>query len=231
MPPKRKVILIVIFSLLLWPGNLPAENPPAQPPIIVLGDVFRLVPGAWATYNLRNLKDDSRTQIYIAIEKRVKRKAGPAVWMEIEVKSEGQPGVVTRFLSEETKHGPGKPLEVIIQVEGLVPFKVPKKYYRGKFGEVGNFHPVSIVTQADKETLTYKGREVTAWKVEAADAKGQTIRAMVSDEIPPLGLISVETSETEMLLDDWGLNMKSKIHGQPMSLWLWVLFQMGNEDK
>ena len=49
--------------------------------------------------------------------------------MEVDIRMEGQPRVVTRFLAEETDSGPGELKKVIVYVEGHTPFNVPKKYF------------------------------------------------------------------------------------------------------
>jgi len=116
---------------------------------------------------------------------------------------------------------------VIVQAEGYSPFKVPKKYFKGKNQEVGNFETAHVVKRLEKRTLSHKGKEIQAVIVEAEDSSGQKISATVSEELPPIAVFEVENQDIRMTVDDWGLGAKTKITGTAIPFWLWVTEQVG----
>jgi len=63
--------------------------------------------------------------------------------------------------------------------------------------------------------------------VEAVDAKGSTLGALVSEEVAPIGVIMAESPLMGMYLSDWGGGAKSMIEGTPVNFYVWLMMQMG----
>jgi len=147
--------------------------------------------------------------------------------MEVGVTPEKDPPVVTRLLVEETKTGPGEILEVIVQVRGYDPFTVPESFYKGEDKEVGDFKGAAVARRIDRRVVFVGGRSVTAWDVEAVDAKGAVMAALVSEEVAPIGVVLAESPDVDMVLSDWGTGAKSRITGTPVNFYVWLMMQMG----
>jgi hypothetical protein len=161
----------------------------------------------------------------ISILERERRDWKDCSWIEVEVISENNPEVATKFLAEETREGPGELKEVIVQVKGYAPFTVPKSFYEGADKEVGNFKTAHVARRIEKNTMTYKNTTLSVWKAEVQDPNGKTTDALVSEEVPPIGVVMVDSPEFGMYLDDWGMNAVSKIQGIPMNFYLWLMYQ------
>jgi hypothetical protein len=167
--------------------------------------------------------------MYIATLDREKKRRPPASWMEIGVESQANPAVVTRFLAEETKQGPGKLLKVIVQVSGYSPFNVPKKYFEGSDAQVSPTVSAQVVKSLEKRSVSAGKRRVEAWEVEAEDSRGSRTRAIVSDEVFPIGLVEAENGDIRMELLEWGKDASTRITGRPRAFALWILEQIANE--
>jgi hypothetical protein len=168
-------------------------------------------------------------RLYIATLERLNRDGKPCSWMEVGVTPEKDPSVVTRFLVEETPKGPGELLDVIVQVQGYAPFTVPESFYKGE-GEdkdVGNFEGAAVARRINRRAIPLGGRTVQAWEVEAVDAKGEPMEALVSEEVAPVGVILAESATLGMYLSDSGSGAKSKIEGKPVNFYVWLMMQMG----
>ncbi len=198
-----------------------------QKPMVVIGDVFRFVPGSWATYSIHDRVKQEHYRMYIATLEKTQSHDKPYSWMEVEVTPAGAPPVVSRFLVEETKGGPGEILDVIIQIEGYPSFIVPTRFYEGKGKEIGEFQSSYVAKRLGKKTVTVNGKPINAWEVEASDKKDRKINAIVSDEVPPLGIVNADTEKTTIHLVAWGTGAKSKIEGSPITFYLWMIKQLG----
>jgi len=219
------ILLIVLF---LAVGSQTARQTiPGQKQLIVIGDSFRFVEGSWASYKIFEKAKSQEYTMQITILERLVKKGKPLRWMEIAVEMPDQPGVVTRMLVEETPQGPGELNEVIVQVAGYSPFRVPKKYYRDPENrEAGRVQPAVIRKRLDQCDADCGGQIVSAWELEAEAADGTPLTAVVSEEVPPIGVCSAENSDMSMRLTAWGSGAKTAIHGSPRSFTLWVLEQL-----
>jgi hypothetical protein len=52
------------------------------------------------------------------------------------------------------------------------------------------------------------------------------MRAIVSEEIAPIGVYSAQTGDTRMQLVDWGLGAQTRIKGAVYPFWLWLAGQV-----
>jgi hypothetical protein len=198
-------------------------------PMMIVGDTFQFTPGAWASYFIQDREKKEYYKMYIATLERLTRDGKPCSWMEVGVTPEKDPSVVTRFLVTETQKGPGDMLDVIVQVQGYVPFTVPESFYKGE-GEdrdVGKFQGAAVAKRIARRVIQLGGRTVNAWAVEAVDDKGETMEALVSEDVAPVGVILAESPVMGMYLADWGANAKSKIEGTPVNFYWWLMMQMG----
>jgi len=205
-----------------------AESVPGQKPLLVVADSFRFVPGSWARYQVRDKKTNEDYDLYFAVLGREEKQGQAFSWIEVDVQMKGQPRVVTRFLAAETPQGPGDVEKAVVQVEGYSPFSVPKKYLKPKPGseQVAQLKPVRVVRKLERRAVGPAGRQVQAWVVEAVTEDGQEVRAVVSEELPPIAVYDVESSEVRMTAVDWGLGAKTLIAGEPVPFWLWLMEQV-----
>ena len=206
-------------------SNMPESG---QSSMVVVDGYFKFHPGAWALYKIHDLKKNKRSTMFISTLEREERDGIPAIWMEIAITPEGEGRVVTRVLMEETPKGPGKPLEVIVQPNGMDPFTVPDSFLEE--GEKNAQQPRTIKPQdGSAKTITLKTskRKLKAIKVEAEDEKGNPVKAIVCEYIPPLGLVRAETKDMTMKLKSFGKKAKTKIKGEPMNFYLWLTMQIG----
>jgi hypothetical protein len=200
-----------------------------QRPMMIVGDTFQFTPGAWASYFIHDREKKEYYKMYIATLERLNREGKACSWMEVGMTPEKDPAVVTRFLVEETRSGPGEILDVIVQVKGYSPFTVPKSFYSGEATDkdVGNFQGAAVSKRIARRIIPIGGRTVNAWDVETVDAKGSTMDALVSEEIAPIGVIMAESPLFGMYLSDWGGGAKSKMEGTPVNFYVWLMMQMG----
>jgi hypothetical protein len=236
-PPPRRFLagtaFFVAFTSALFAtavGPARAQQPiPGQTPLIVVGETFQWLPGTWAAYHLVDKATDEKSWMYFAVLDRETKNKTSGVWIEIEVRIPGSPHVVTRVLAEETPQGPGDLLAAIVQVEGMSPFNVPGNLLKedAKTGarDVGQFRQAREVRRVRQHTLTRRGRALNVWDVEALDADGKPVKAIVSLELPPIGVVTADTGAILMDLDDWGNGATTRIKGHAMPLWLWVIGQ------
>jgi hypothetical protein len=220
-------LILPLILLIPFQGNQ-AQKLPGQRPLLIVGDQFQFTPGSWASYRIEDKKKNEPYRMRISILERDKKKRPAASWMEIAVESRGNPTVVTRLLAEETPQGPGKIHQVIVQAEGYSPFNVPKKYFQGKNAEVNAPIPVQVLQKLERRTVTIGKRAVQAWDVEARDQSGERTRAIVSEEVLPIGIVEAENSDIKMSLADWGLDARTQIKGRPRAFSIWILEQLMN---
>ncbi|MCU0241865.1 MAG: hypothetical protein MUF51_05525 [Vicinamibacteria bacterium] len=223
----------ILFSASLTAAGTsgPAAQVPQQKPLIVIGDTFQWVYGSWAKYTILDKAKNETSQMTMAILDRGKKKDKAGIWMEIEMQVPDAPLVVTRILAEDRKGGPGDVLECIIQVAGMEPaFSVPGSFLKQGNDEGGKmvtqFKPAQEVKKVQERKQVYRGREIALWDVEALDGEGQPLKAIVSIEVPPIGVVLADTSETRMELVDWGLGARSRIQGKPLNFYLWIAKQV-----
>jgi hypothetical protein len=217
------VCLLLSFSF----SVIHAAEIEGQKPMMVIGEVFQFIPGSWATYSIHDRVKNERYRMYMSTLDKVKHGGKSCSWMEVEVTPESGASITSRFLVEETKDGPGELFEVIVQIDGVLPFVVPKKLYEGKGKEIGDFQTSYVAKKVGKRTVSLEGKTIPVWEVEATDKKARKIRALVSEQIPPMGIVKAETEKTDIHLEKWGTGAKTKIEGTPVNLYLWLIKQLG----
>lgn len=223
---------VLACLLLLVPApELQAGDIEGQKPVLFVADSFQFLPGAWARYAMRDGQSGETYRFWIATLDKKNTGRKPSSWMEIEVETAGAPPVVTRFLVRETPEGPGDLLDVIVQMRGYAPFVVPEKYFKAEDGrkEVGQFQTARTLRRVAEATRVVAGREVPVVEVEAVDAQGRRMTAVVSAQVAPIGVVDAEAAGTRMTLEDWGDGATSRIEGKPLNFYYWIMRQIGVE--
>ncbi len=108
-----------------------------QKQMIVVDDAFQFIPGTWARYTIHDKQKQEEYEMTFAVMEDENRPEGSCSWMEVIIKAQNTPTVVTRFLAKKTTQGPGKVLEAIVEMEGYSPFTVPQNFMEGEDAEVG----------------------------------------------------------------------------------------------
>jgi hypothetical protein len=220
-------LLLMFLAACLPAGEVMGVGIEGQRPMMVIGDVFHFTPGSWAVYHIYDRVKNERYRMYISVLDKTTRSDRPCSWMEVEVTPEGGSPIASRFLVEETKEGPGELFDVVVQVKGYSPFTVPKQLYEGKEREIGQFQGSYVAKRVARKTVTLNNKTISVWEVEATDKKSRKIKALVSEETPPLGIVTAETEKTDIYLDSWGTDARSRISGTPINFYLWLVMQLG----
>ncbi|MBM9536229.1 hypothetical protein [Desulfobulbus alkaliphilus] len=220
--------LILLAFMAFQPWIEAGEQIPGQKPMPFIEGAFQFTPGAWADYVMYDKTKQQGYRMRFATLTREYRQGRTHIWMEIGIEIPDQPRVATRILAEETTAGPGEIREVIVQMDGHKPFNVPKSFLKDSGKEVGRLQPFMREEKPERRTVTRNDRSFDVWHVQAVDAQGLRMTAEVSEFLPPLGIYRADTAEINMRLVDHGLGAKTAIQGEPMSLWLWIMDQVGS---
>jgi hypothetical protein len=219
--------VLAAFSLVVsCAGPAAGQSIKAQKPVMMIGDVFQFNEGSWATYTLHDKKEDTYYSMTMSILESVRRNGKDCAWMEVEIETEKEL-VVTRFLTEKTKTGPGDLLAAIVGVYGMEPFSIPQKMMKDANKQVPPLQVGHVVKRVEQKRLSFDGESLDVWSVEAADPKGAPISAMVSLGVAPIGVVMADTDEISMYLEAWGGDARTHITGTPMGFMEWILSQVG----
>ncbi len=191
----------------------------------------RIEPGYWAVYEVHAPDENGvrqRSVMGIAADRTEMREGREAIWLEIEVRQDGQPTVVTRCLADNVPGGNGEVHEAIVQVEGYDPFIVPSGWLEADEEQAPSVErltppPGAALAPPPAETAYVGGRPVEVRRLEVTDEDGRPMRVAVAEGVPPIYLAEVDGADVDMLLLDFGAGVQSKIHGEATDFWLWVL--------
>lgn len=224
-----RLIGLVLCLMVVWPEAGRAEKPPTGggQPVLMVDGAWRPNPGSWGSYRIHNRKDNTEATMQFAVLQRTRVDGKPALWMEIAVKMDGQPEAITRILAEDLPAGPGRILKVIVQPKGYPPFIVPESMLE-QDGPEKDFQRVGSADKVRQIHFRLQGRGLTGWEVQGKDDQGRPVYATVSQDVPPLGLLSASTAEAEINLLDFGQGATTRIKGDPMNFYLWLTEQMVN---
>jgi hypothetical protein len=223
-PLARALMSILAAVAFTVAGAVPVASQQinGQRPVMMIGDVFQFNEGSWATYTLHDKKDDSYYSMTMSILESVRRGKKDCAWMEVEIETEKEL-VVTRFLTEKTKTGPGELFEVIVYVYGMEPFSVPKRMLKDANKQVPPMQVSSVTKRLEQKQLSFDGESLDVWAVEGADPQGGPMSAMVSLGVAPIGVLLAETNEASMYLEAWGGGATTRIKGEPVGFMAWVI--------
>jgi len=224
-------IRVPLLMLVLYAG-MSAAAPPKdaadptanQRQLIIVEGQFQWVEGSWARYDVTDKAKKENYKLTFAVLERKDIKRKPYRWMELEATLEKEPKVITRFLAEETAEGPGKLEEVIVQMEGLKAFRVPRKYLNPEKGKSANpVVPAAVLKRLAERKVVVAGKQVNVIEVEAEDGKGRPLTATVSLEVAPIGVVEAENGEVVMKLADFGGGAATRVNGPVLNFYLWIM--------
>ena len=221
----RQILAAAAVGAMLIPFGAMAANSvrPGPMPMVLASENFAFTKGAWATYDVESLRTNQHYRMWVAVVDVVKKKGRTAAWMEFSVQMEGQSNVLTRCLVDASGKGPGEVYEAIVQVEGMRPFRVPKKYLKDSSKGAPVVTPVLKEVKSRTETMAWQGRQLEVVRVDATDNDGRTIHTVVSPAVPPLAIVTAETADARLKLESWGLDATSRMKGKPRSFFMWIL--------
>jgi hypothetical protein len=224
----RAPMTFLVAVALLAAGAAPArgQQVKGQKPIMMIGDVFQFNEGSWATYTLHDKKDDSYYSMTMSILESVRRGGKDCAWMEIEIETEKEL-VVTRFLTEKTKNGPGDLFEAIVYVYGMTPFSIPQRMLKDANKQVPPMQVAQVAKRIEQRQMSFDGETLDVWAVEATDTQGGQVSAMVSLGVAPIGVLLADTSEMSMYLEAWGGDATTRIKGKPVGFLQWIIGLVG----
>jgi len=217
-------ILLAGLSAAAPPKDAASDPTANQRQMIIVEGQFQWVEGSWARYDVTDKVKNEHYKLTFAVLERKDVKRKPYRWMELEAILEKEPKVVTRFLAEETADGPGKLEEVIVQMEGLKAFRIPKKYLDPEKGKNANpVVPAAVLKRLAERKVAVAGKQVNVIEVEAEDGKGRPLTATVSLEVAPIGVVEAETGEVLMKLADFGGGAATRVSGPVLNFYLWIM--------
>ncbi|MCX6555991.1 MAG: hypothetical protein NTW95_00930 [Candidatus Aminicenantes bacterium] len=224
--PLMTDALMSIFAAVVFvvAGAVPVagQEIKGQRPVMMIGDVFQFNEGSWATYTMHDKKDDTYFSMTMSILESVRRGRKDYAWMEVEIETEKEL-VVTRFLTEKTKAGPGDLLEAIVYVYGLEPFSIPKRMLKDANKQTPPLQVSQVTKRIEQKQLLFDGESLDVWAVEGTDAQNGPMSALVSLGVAPIGVLLAETNEVSMYLEAWGGGATTRIKGEPVGFTMWVL--------
>jgi len=236
MKARGMIAALMTGFLLMGGASLHGETQAGagQPAMMMVGEVFQFIPGTWAEYELFDLGAEKTFTMRVSmleseqVRRRLFSRRRTYHWMEIAITQPDEPRVTVKVLAQETPEGPGEQHEAVVQVEGFEnPIRLSRRRLAKSDDEILSTGLTWVQTQLGKEEMTHLGRTFTAWTLQAEDAEGRTMSAVVSEDLPPFGLYQVETPEMRMVLTDWGTGATSAIEGRPLGLCRWILKQIG----
>lgn len=222
----KRLILLLPLVLFVAPP-LWAQQIAGQKPVVMIGDTFQFTPGTWATYFMHDKTEDTYYTFTMSILESVRKNGKDSAWMEVEIETDKEL-VVTRFLTEKTKNGPGDLFEVIVYVYGFAPFTIPQKWLKDDDRHVGEFKVGHVQKRVSQRTITFAGQRLEVIEMDAIDDNGTAIAATASLDVAPIGVLTVDTKDVGMYLETWGTGAKTRIVGRPQSFFVWMMGQIGS---
>lgn len=216
---------LLLLAVALCTGQ---ENIPGQKQFPILQDGFHFEPGTWTTYSILDKVKNETYKMKFSALTRETIQGKPYSWLEIEIEMKDAPPVVTSILTEETGQGPGRIEKAIIQIRGMSPFTIPRKYLEGQDQAVGEFTPAHIVRKLENRKITLAGKTIDVLAVEAESDKGEKLTAQVSLQILPIALYEADTADMKMTALDFGGGAKTTIEGMPIPFALWIIEQVAD---
>lgn len=223
MKTKSGFVLALFLLLSAYSALAGQDTIPGQKPMLLLNNAFQFISGSWADYTYFDKQKNESTRLYFSFLERESVKNVPYIWMEIEAAVKGSPVVVTRVLIQEKSAAPFRIDQAIVQVQGYSPFTVPQKYLEGQDQQVGQFQTAHIVRQLAQQVIEQKGKKINAITAEGETDQGDKVTVTYSLELPPIAVYQAESKDFRLSVNDWGMNAKSKINGEPESFLSWIM--------
>lgn len=211
----------LLVMVCLIPSSAFGQQVAGQAPMLLVGDQFQFTPGTWAAYILHDKRDDTYSTLTMSVLESVRHNGQDSAWIELKVETAAEL-VVTRLLAKKNPGGPGEVFEAIVYVHGLQPFRIPPRWLKGDEQEVGKVSRAVIAAKAAPRQMTFGGRVLEVIDVDATDETGARVVATVSTGVAPMGILTVDSAEIGMYLEDWGTGAKTGIVGTPVSFVEWT---------
>jgi len=215
-----RVLLLLVGAVLVSTSVL-AQQVAGQKPVLLIGDQFQFTPGTWATYILHDKREDAYSTMTMAVLESVRHNGRDSAWLEIIVETATEL-VVTRLLTEKTPSGPGEVFEAIVYVHGLQPFRIPQRWLKGEEQEVGKLSNTAVTSRVGQRRIMFDGRPLDVIDVDAVDESGARVVATVSTGVAPIGVLTADSRDVGMYLEDWGSGATTRIVGTPVSFVEWT---------
>jgi hypothetical protein len=225
---SKRAIAASLFVLLAATALPAQQDIPGQKALPLLQDGFHFTPGAWTSYAILDKAKNETYTMRIATLTKETIQGKLYSWLEIGIEMKDTPPVVTSILTEETGQGPGRIEKAVVQVQGMSPFNVPRKYLEGQDQTVGEFKPAHIIRRLQNKKVTLAGKTVDVLAVEAENDKGEKLTAQVSLQILPIVIYEADTAEIKMTALDFGEGAVTKIEGLPLPFALWLIETVAN---
>ena len=219
--PRWMFGLVVALTVVVA-SPAPAQEIKGQKPVLLVDGAFQFTPRSWGSYVIHDKETDEFYLFTMSVLDDETRKGQTGTWLEIDIDTFKE-RVVTRALVEKKPAGPGDIMAAIVWVEGLKPFSVPEKYLTGADQEVGQFTTATVGARAEQIAFTHDGQRMQGFLAEGRDDKGGAIRALVSLDVAPMGLVWADTAEMAMYLDDWGSGAATRITEKPIGMFAWIM--------
>lgn len=235
----HKAWLVFILVFLAWsPARAAAPEGQAPEPsaMLVVDGSFFFAPGSWASYDFLDKKENNPSVFRIAAIRDESRN-GKNYWrLEVSIdgtdKKTGQPvSAVTSFLVEQTPNGPGDVGEAIVQPKGYEPFIVPD-YMMEKANKDQKNKARRVIkpdTSRMKEiTVRHEksGKVIKAFQTEAVDDNNNPVKAIISTEVKPIGLVYADSKDFTFSMIDFGGGAMTGITGEPLGFLAWIAVQV-----
>ncbi len=227
---------LCLISFFLISGICSRADTPGisdQPGLIVVNDVFQFLEGSWAQYDVQDHVNerDYTMRISMLNPERVRRRLFSRRrdyhWMEIDIQLPDEPRVITKVLTKVTPEGPGEMHRAIVKIDGFDhPIALSRRRLRASEGDIIKPDMTLKEEKLEQREIIHQGRSLNVWTVKAEDEEGNVTTVIISEELPPFGLYSVESPQLKMTLSDWGTGATSAIEGRPLGLIRWILHQI-----
>jgi hypothetical protein len=217
--------VLILFTAAVLPAQ---DNIPGQKALPILQDGFHFTPGTWTSYAILDKVKNETSTMTIATLNKETIQGKLYSWLEIGIEMKDTPPVVTSVLVEETGQGPGRIEKAVVQVQGMSPFNVPRKYLEGQDQAVGEFQPAHIIRKLETRKVTLAGKTIDVLGVEAENDKGEKLTAQISLQILPIVIYEADTTDIKMTALDFGGGAVTRIEGVPLPFALWLIETVAN---
>jgi len=225
---NKYIVHCLSIVFLLFASNSYAEIP-QQPSLLLVKGTFNYVSGAWASYVIYDKKKFAYTFLDIATrEYETCSNPSGCIWLELKVKTENQPLVITKMLVEKFPDGPGEIKKAAVWIEGYNPFWLPDNFLKSTNNKIPSFKQATSTKILEIRTGRLLGHIVTIKKIIGnMPNKSETLTAYISNEIPPIGIVMLEEANLNIYLRAWGIKNETWMKKEPVSFYWWIMEQLG----
>jgi hypothetical protein len=182
---------VVLFLLSCGPGY--AQNAVRD---VLAGKLVNPEVGVWAWYEIEDPGSEEKVQLRQAItgEERVKRKTG--YWVETQIRPQTGFSVVYKMLLTGPATEPGNVHAVFYQTGTELPLEVPLD----EFEMEGTAPDTESLTPVGEVAMPTPQGSIVCQHYKLADGT----EVWISDALPPLGIVRLQSSKGNMVLQSFG---------------------------